>query len=255
MNLLPGIIQQPTTTGEVVRIGPHTLYLGDAYAIRPLLGWHDCDCMDPPYAFNNSGGGKWRKDRGASEQIIAEGLTDGFDMTIINPNQCGQVVVFFHADQRHELEGYLRRWFFRHILMHWQKENPAPHHNRSLIADVEEFFMAWTDDGARDYFLAWHRGHHPAGEEHHDFHRYITAPVAPSKIYGHPTVKPDAVMDKIMRNVAGRTVCDPFMGTGSTGIAAIKAGKIFTGIEKNQAHFETACRRISELTGTSQGLD
>jgi site-specific DNA-methyltransferase (adenine-specific) len=70
----------------------------------------------------------------------------------------------------------------------------------------------------------------------------------PSKVHGHPTVKPDAVMDKIIRNVSGKSVCDPFMGTGSTGVAAIRAGKRFVGIEHNHAHFDTACRRIEEAT-------
>ena len=59
------------------------------------------------------------------------------------------------------------------------------------------------------------------------------------------TVKPDALMDKIMRNVAGTTVCDPFMGTGSTGVAALRTGKQFTGIEHNPKHFATAVERIS----------
>ena len=235
----------PEPIPEPIQIGPRRLYLGDAYTIRPTLGWFDADVMDPPYAFNNSGGGAFRKARGASDQIIAEGLTEGFDHNIVNPNRCGQAAVFFHADQRHDLEGYLKTAFHRCILMHWQKSNPSPHHNRSLIADVEEFFMVWTEDGAKDYFLAWHRGHHPAGQEHHDFHRYVTATAQPSKLHGHPTVKPDEVMNKIMRNVAGQTVCDPFMGTGSTGVAAIKAGKTFTGIEHNPTHFETAVRRIS----------
>ena len=67
----------------------------------------------------------------------------------------------------------------------------------------------------------------------------------PSKVFGHPTVKPQTVMDKILRNVAGETVIDPFMGTGSTGVAAIRAGKRFTGIEHNPTHFETACQRIA----------
>ena len=76
-------------------------------------------------------------------------------------------------------------------------------------------------------------------------HRWISAPSLQSKLYGHPTVKPAPVMDKIMRNVAGDRVCDPFMGTGSTGVAAIKAGKRFVGIEKNERHFQTAVKRIA----------
>jgi hypothetical protein len=237
---------------NVVQIGPHRLYHGDAYMVRPALGHKDCDCFDPPYDFDNSGGGKWRKSRGASEQIVIEGLTDGFDHSIINPLLCNQLVVFFHANQRHELEGYLKGSFHRTILMHWQKENPAPHHNKSLIADVEEFFMAWTEDGAKDYFFAWQKGNHPGGQEHHDFHRYVVAPSQGAKVYGHPTVKPERVMNKIMRNISGTTVCDPFMGTGSTGVAAIAAGKIFTGIEHNLMHFETATRRIAKAYAESE---
>ncbi len=63
--------------------------------------------------------------------------------------------------------------------------------------------------------------------------------------FDHPTVKPGPVMDKIVRNVAGSTICDPFMGTGSTGVAAIKAGRRFVGIEKNPRHFETAVTRLT----------
>ena len=39
-------------------------------------------------------------------------------------------------------------------------------------------------------------------------------------------------------------VCDPFMGSGTTGVAAVKAGRAFTGIEIEGRHFEVACRKI-----------
>lgn len=221
----------------VMHIGPTTLYCGDAYAIRPQLGWFDVDCMDPPYRFNSSGGGKWRNARGASDQIGEEKLDRGFDMSIINATRCGSVIVFCHNDQLYELLGHLRDRFRRVALLHWIKSNPAPHRNKHYLADKE------------DYFHAWNPGYHPVGD-HHDMHRWHEAPVSPSKIYGHPTVKPLPLMDKIMRNVAGESVCDPFMGTGSTGVAAVRAGKRFTGIEANPKHFATAVARITEAVGT-----
>ena len=58
-------------------------------------------------------------------------------------------------------------------------------------------------------------------------------------------------MDKIITNVAGELICDPFMGTGSTGVAAVKGGRQFIGIEKNPKHFATACARLA----TAQGLE
>lgn len=222
-----------------ITIGPATLYFGNAYSIRPTLGWIDCDCMDPPYKFDNKGGGKWRKARGASDQIVAEKLTEGFDHSIINPLLCGSVIVFCHDDQLPDLLPYMRGNFWRHRLAFWRKRNPSPHCNRSYVADLEP------------YIHAWQRGYHPQGS-YAELRRTVDSQVFPSKRYGHPTVKPDTVMDKIMRNIAGDIVCDPFMGTGSTGVAAIKAGKRFYGIEHNPAHFGTAVKRITAAWETYQ---
>lgn len=221
-----------------VQIGNATLYLGDAYRIRPLLGWFDHDVMDPPYEFDSSGGGKWRAERGASDQIGAECLDEGFDLSIINATRCGSVVVFCHHNQLYDIIGHVKDRFRRYALLHWIKNNPAPHRNKHYLADKE------------DYIHAWNPGYHPVGE-HHDMHRHIVAASQPSKLYGHPTVKPYTVMDKIMRNLSGASVCDPFMGTGSTGVAAVKAGKQFIGIEQNPSHFDTAVTRIGAALAQS----
>jgi site-specific DNA-methyltransferase (adenine-specific) len=216
---------------EPVIIGPATLYCGDAYSIRPTLGFFDADVMDPPYLFNNSGGGTFRSTRQGANAIVAEGLDQGFDHAIINPLLTGAVVVFCHNDQLPKLLPYLDGLFHRFVLMKWIKPNPSPMRNKHYLADTEP------------YIHAWNRGYHPIGE-HHDMHRWHTASPLRTSVFCHPTVKPLSLMDKIMRNVAGRTVCDPFMGTGSTGIAAIRDGKRFTGIEKNSRYFATAVDRI-----------
>lgn len=225
-----------------VFIGPHRLYCGDAY------GWFDADVMDPPYLFNNSGGGAFRKARGASDQIVEEALDKGFDHAIINPLLCGAAVVFCHNNQLVKLLAYLEGNFHRTALNVWIKPNPSPMANKHYLADTEFYLVGESDpdddhDGLVPFIHAWNRGYHPQGE-HHDKHRWHTCTSMPSKVFNHPTVKPDSLMNKIMANVNGQTVCDPFMGTGSTGVAAIRAGKTFTGIEQNPAHFETAVRRL-----------
>jgi site-specific DNA-methyltransferase (adenine-specific) len=62
----------------------------------------------------------------------------------------------------------------------------------------------------------------------------------------HPTQKPLALMERLVSLFTnpGDTVCDPFMGAGSTGIACINQGRAFSGIEVNEEYFEIACRRI-----------
>lgn len=215
---------------EPVTIGRARLYLGDAYAILPRLGWFDTLVMDPPYQINMDGGGQFRADRYHFDQIRAEGLDRGFDHTIINPLLCGGVVVFCHNDQIPALTTYLDGSFERFVLCAWHKSNPMPVANKHYVPDTEF------------YVHAWNRGYHPTGTLA-DKARHVTTPVGKSA-FDHPTVKPDAVMTKILRNCAGGTVCDPFMGTGSTGVAAVRAGRDFVGIEKNPKHFGTAVERL-----------
>jgi hypothetical protein len=69
----------------------------------------------------------------------------------------------------------------------------------------------------------------------------------------HPTQKPVQLMAwclDIAKVPAGATVLDPFMGSGSTGIACLRTGRNFIGIERDAAHYKTACDRIvHELDG------
>lgn len=225
-------------TAPVV-IGPHRLYLGDAYAIRPTLGWMDADIMDPPYLIRAQGGGSFRKHRPYLDQIMEEGLDQGFDHAIVNPLLCGAAVVFCHNDQVPGVSAYLNGLFHRFALCVWQKTTPMPVANKHYVPEIEI------------YFHAWNRGYHPQGDLA-ELRRVFACRSRALKDFGHPTVKPDELMDKILRNVAGTTICDPFMGTGSTGVAAIKADKIFTGIEHNPKHFATAVRRLTKAWENSQ---
>jgi hypothetical protein len=229
-------IAQPSSDIGVCRIGNHaTLYLGDAYAIRPTLGFMAADVMDPPYLIATSGGGRYRKARKGIDEIAEAGIDKGFDLSIINPLLCGSVVCFSHNDQLPELLPMLAGQFHRFALLDWTKATPQPVANKHYRPD-REF-----------YVHAWNRGYHPQGTLAEKA-RSITVDSDRSlkARFGHPTIKPPAVMDKIMANVAGETVCDPFMGTGSTGVAAIKAGKRFVGIERNPRWFEAAVIRITE---------
>ena len=63
---------------------------------------------------------------------------------------------------------------------------------------------------------------------------------------GHPTQKPLRVMAWSLSFAPdAQTVCDPFMGSGTTGVACAQLGKAFTGIERERKYFDIACERIS----------
>jgi site-specific DNA-methyltransferase (adenine-specific)/modification methylase len=63
----------------------------------------------------------------------------------------------------------------------------------------------------------------------------------------HPTQKPVVLMEWCVQLLKdSKTIIDPFMGSGTTGVACINLGKKFIGIEKEKDYFEIACKRISE---------
>jgi site-specific DNA-methyltransferase (adenine-specific) len=65
---------------------------------------------------------------------------------------------------------------------------------------------------------------------------------------GHPTQKPLRVMEWSLGFIRGKTILDPFMGSGTTGVACIQLGRKFIGIEIEPKYFDIACRRIEEAT-------
>ena len=63
----------------------------------------------------------------------------------------------------------------------------------------------------------------------------------------HPTQKPVELMEFCIDQVGNpQTILDPFMGSGTTGVAAIKMGRKFIGIEREPKYFEIACKRIED---------
>ncbi len=63
---------------------------------------------------------------------------------------------------------------------------------------------------------------------------------------GHPHEKPVALMDYLVKRTEGDTILDPFMGSGTTGVACVKLGRNFIGMEINPDYFAIAEKRIAE---------
>jgi site-specific DNA-methyltransferase (adenine-specific)/modification methylase len=69
----------------------------------------------------------------------------------------------------------------------------------------------------------------------------------------HPTQKPLELMKWCIDFTSkAKTIIDPFMGSGTTGVAAIQMGRKFIGIEREPKYFEIACKRIEQAVATPQ---
>lgn len=72
----------------------------------------------------------------------------------------------------------------------------------------------------------------------------MNATINGDKFYDHPTQKPIRLLRRLVKRVKG-TVLDPFMGSGTTGVACMEMGRPFIGIEQDPKYFEIALERVT----------
>lgn len=124
-------------------------------------------------------------------------------------------------------------FIFRGIVP-WDKGNARPQPNR-FTSRCE--YVVWGTNGARDSNLE--------GATYHDGILVGAAPPSVARV--HTTQKPVEVMAKICELAKpGELVLDPFMGSGTTGVAAVRTGRRFIGIEKSPKYFDIAVDRLKE---------
>lgn len=71
----------------------------------------------------------------------------------------------------------------------------------------------------------------------------------------HPTQKPVRVMSWCVQFTKGLLIADPYMGSGTTGVAAIQLGRRFIGIEREPKYFDIACKRIEQAVAQGRLFD
>lgn len=229
---------------EPVRIGDATLYLGDCHdcwfpAARELsLGNHviataeiDAIISDPPYGMNANTdsrrftGGKRGLQRGPgrSDRII-----QGDDQEFDPEPWLGAVpqVILWGANH------YAQRLPVGTTLI-WLKRYPE--HYGTFLSDAE---IGWQQGGHGVYVLN-------APDSNGRRRMELTGSPFGSET-SHPTQKPIALMQWCIERTTGETILDPFMGSGTTGVACAKLGRKFIGIEIEEKYFDIAVRRIED---------
>jgi site-specific DNA-methyltransferase (adenine-specific)/modification methylase len=207
-----------------VIIGNATLYLGDCMDILPTLGKVDAVITDPPYGIGADkmtlGNGKRKIERG--------------DMEWDSSPPSNELMALIHS--KADLHIYWGGNYFglpaSRCWLVWDKCTGA-----NSFADCE---LAWTDIDSvvRKIALPW------VGANAKD----------ESGERVHPTQKPLGVMRWSIEKCKPQpqTILDPFMGSGTTGVAAIQLGRKFIGIEREPKYFDIACKRIEQTVAQGQ---
>jgi site-specific DNA-methyltransferase (adenine-specific) len=240
--------------------------VGDSLAFMETLAPDSIDCIwtDPPYLLSNDGitcvagrmvkvnKGEWDRSRGVD-------LDHEFNRTwlaachrVLKPSGAmwvsGTTHVYLSVGLAMQQIGFR---ILNDIV--WEKPAPPPNLGCRCFTHSTEMLLWATKarKGTRDR----HKFNYEAmkaensGKQMKNVWRFAT-PSAAEKIHGkHPTQKPVALITRCLRATTdpGDLVFDPFAGSGSTGVAAVKLGRRFIGCEQDRNYASLAARRVNDV--------
>jgi DNA modification methylase len=230
---------------------------------------YNCDCLegmkripsgsvdlvitDPPYLIENQGGGFWSKNgdpaanhynaRGTRKGMDRlGGIKDGFDSRILDElcRVMKKINIYVFCSQR-QIQRYLDYFVMwrgcNWNLLSWHKTNPIPACGNKYLSDTE-FILFFREKGVRLY---------GSYETKRTF--YTTLRNQQENIeFRHPTVKPCQIIRNFIVNssLRGGVILDPFIGSGTTAVAALQEGRHYIGFELDRDYYETALNRIKK---------
>jgi site-specific DNA-methyltransferase (adenine-specific) len=236
-----------------VIIGDATLYLGDCLEILPTLGKVDAVITDPPYQMGidrvpiagSSNFGSFSCSRSV-------GMKWPFSTQWINLIQADHVIAFCSYMDIGDVHQKLSETLRISAVFTWRKNN-APSMTRPIPRMDTEFAIWARKDKSpcgkmgefKSCVIDCNMPQAGVGAKERVL-KYKDGPSA------HPTQKPLGVIRPFVSRLPANTILDPFLGTGTTGVASLKMGRKFIGIEIDPDYFEIACQRIEKAQQQQQ---
>ena len=207
-------------TPRVEHIGDAELWLGDCREILPTLGRVDAVVTDPPYGISYCHGARRSGIKMGTDGLSIVGDDQPFDpKPWLEFPEC----LFWGAEHFKSSLPDGGRWLV------WNKRRLG------VIRDQGCVENAWCSNDGVTRLIEHPWDGADMGREH-------------GQKRWHSNQKPVDVMSWSIGFVSGLIILDPFMGSGTTGVAAIKLGRRFIGIKIEPKYFDIACKRIEEAT-------
>lgn len=228
---------------RVETIGDATLYLGDCLAILPTLGKVDAVVTDPPYSIphdfapmDNGRKGIRRLSFEWDNDIDVAGIVEACKLAA---ERASSAFVFCGLRQATPMAEALSALGMTDKMACWVKLCPPPPAPGNWWPSGFEMAVYGYRPGA--HFKSANRTR--SNVFYSDSYRFGQ----PGKV-DHPTQKPLAMIIEIVEPIVPLNgIClDPFMGSGTAGVACAKLGRKFIGIEIEPKYFDIACKRIDE---------
>ncbi len=237
----------------------YKLLLGDSHLLLKQVPDHSIDFIltDPPYNLSkhstgniplpgrtpmNNGIAPWDLIEFRPEEWINEFIR------ILKPK--GNLFIFTSYNKIGQWYDLLDHKFDATNFMVWHKTNPAP-----------KVFKAGFLNSCELIYTCWNKGHTWNFISQAEMHNFVESSICmrPERLQSpkHPAQKPIAILKKLITIASneGDVILDPFMGVGSTGVAALDLERKFIGFEINPTYFKAAAHRINNMDKQTQFFD
>ncbi len=260
----------PPTAAWRSRDGDSLLLPGDHLAVLASLPDESIDCVwtDPPYFLSNGGttchaGRRTRVDKGGWDQSRGIAADHAFNRAWLT--ECHRVLkpagtIWVSGTHHVYLSVGMAMLELGFRLLNdivWEKPNPPPNLGCRCFTHATEIVLwaskAQRGDRARYTFNYDDMKHVNGGRQMKNVWRF-TAPGADEKTHGrHPTQKPLALVERALlaSTRPGDRVLDPFAGSATTGVAALRCGRSFVGAEIDPQYVALAVERLREADAES----
>jgi DNA modification methylase len=206
----------------------------------------DLIVTDPPYEFHSGhGGGSFGTEaREYHDELkgLDKGVTDAVLEEFMRVLKVPNLYIWCNKNQIRQYLNFFCDRGCTYDVLTWHKTNPVPTCNNKYLSDTE-------------YCLYFRKGAQLYGSYDTKHKYWVTELNTKDKdLYDHPTIKPLDIIQQLVENssLPGELVLDPFMGSGTTGVACILSGRDFIGYEIAPNYFETAKKRVESCTNASK---
>lgn len=206
----------------------------------------DCIICDPPYEIVRINGGgtvnNIKKLNKSLQDLDKANLVDGYDIETYNSlfvQIMKNINIYIWCNKKQipkYFDFYVNRHKCKFDIICWHKTNALPTYSNKYLSDTE-------------YCLYFRKGGNKCKpQSYEDAKTFYLSPLnqKDKKLYNHPTIKPLELTKKFIRNSTerGDLVFDPFMGSGTTGVACKKLCRDFIGVELVSEYYTIAEDRI-----------
>ncbi len=221
-------VEEKELSFEVVHIGPHVLYRGDCREVLPALGRVDAVVTDPPYGIDGGRGGQLKDYRKADYGASFTDEPDYIRMVVVPVvGECRSI-----ASAVALTPGTRCAWLY-----------PAPDDVGCFWCPAANRLGPWGF--MVNHIILYYGTDYRAGRG--PWPNSVTMNEVAEE-NGHPCPKPIKAWTWLVAKASppDSLVLDPFMGSGTTGVACARLGRKFIGIEIEPKYFDIACRRIED---------